>query len=238
MKNSTFRQLACRCVVLLLASWVCGVSDVGMLRAQTEYITVTGQVLDKTFGDPLIGASVVEKGTTNGMATDLNGNFNLKVKSDATIEISLIGYKTVTFKASAEKKTIVMEEDNEMLDEVVVVGYGVQKKVNLTGSVSAVGSEKIANRPVMNVTQALTGVAPGVRVTQSSGAPGEESMSIQVRGQGSFNNSSPLILVDGVVADMAPLNSDDIESISILKDASAAAIYGSRAANGVIFGYD
>ena len=234
MKNSTFRQLACRCVVLLLASWVCGVSDVGMLRAQTEYITVTGQVLDKTFGDPLIGASVVEKGTTNGMATDLDGNYNLKVKSGATIEISLIGYKTVTFKASAEKKTIVMEEDNEMLDEVVVVGYGVQKKVNLTGSVSAVGSEKIANRPVMNVTQALTGVAPGVRVTQGSGAPGDEKMSIQVRGQGSFNNSSPLILVDGVVADMAPLNSDDIESISILKDASAAAIYGSRAANGVI----
>ena len=127
-----------------------------------------------------------------------------------------------------------MVEDSETLDEVVVVGYGVQKKVNLSGSVSSVSSEKIANRPVMNLGQALVGAAPGVRVTQGSGNPGDESIGIQVRGQGSFNNSSPLVLVDGVQADMGPLNTDDVESISILKDASAAAIYGSRAANGVI----
>lgn len=109
-----------------------------------------------------------------------------------------------------------------------------KKKVNLSGSVSSVSSEKIANRPVMNLGQALVGAAPGVRVTQGSGNPGDESIGIQVRGQGSFNNSSPLVLVDGVQADMGPLNTDDVESISILKDASAAAIYGSRAANGVI----
>ena len=109
-----------------------------------------------------------------------------------------------------------------------------RKKVNLTGSVASVSAEKIANRPVMNLGQALVGAAPGVRVTQGSGNPGDESIGIQVRGQGSFNNSSPLVLVDGVAADMAPLNTDDVESISILKDASAAAIYGSRAANGVI----
>lgn len=152
------------------------------------------------------------------------------------MQISYIGYNTQEVKITSTTQTlnIKMVEDSETLDEVVVVGYGVQKKVNLSGSVSSVSSEKIANRPVMNLGQALVGAAPGVRVTQGSGNPGDESIGIQVRGQGSFNNSSPLVLVDGVQADMGPLNTDDVESISILKDASAAAIYGSRAANGVI----
>lgn len=235
MKNSTFRQLACRCVVLLLASYVCGVSDVGMLRAQTEYITVTGQVLDKTFGDPLIGASVVEKGTTNGMATDLNGNYNLKVKSGATIEISLIGYKTVTFKASAERKTIVMEEDNEILDEVVVVGYGVQKKVNLTGAVASVDfEEQSKSRPITTVSNALAGLSPGLQASSGSAMPGEDNTTLRIRGNGTMNDASPLIIIDGMEGSLNALNPQDIENISILKDAASCAIYGARAANGVI----
>ena len=197
--------------------------------------TVTGTVFDDT-GMTVIGASVVEKGTTNnGSITDMDGKFSLKVQDDATLVISYIGY--VTQEISVKGKTditVTLQQDNEMLEEVVVVGYGVQKKVNLTGSVASVGADKIANRPVTSLGQALAGAAPGVRITQGSGAPGEESISIQVRGPGSFNNSSPLIIVDGVQADMAPLNTDDIESVSILKDASSAAIYGSRAANGVI----
>ena len=201
-----------------------------MLHAQTT--TISGKVIDVT-GEGVIGAAVMVKGTSTGSVTDIDGNYTVTAKPGDILQISYMGYKTVEVEAKQGLVTT-LEEDAEVLDEVVVVGYGIQKKVNLTGSVSAVGSEKIANRPVMNVTQALTGVAPGVRVTQGSGAPGDESMSIQIRGNGSFNNSSPLILVDGVVADMAPLNSDDIESISVLKDASAAAIYGSRAANGVI----
>ena len=201
-----------------------------MLHAQTT--TIQGKVID-VHGEAIIGASVTVEGTTNGGITDLDGFYRVNAKPGDYLKISYMGYKDVRVKAE-QGLTTTLEEDNELLDEVVVVGYGVQKKVNLTGSVAAVGGDKIANRPVMSIGQALSGVAPGVRVTQGSGAPGEESISIQVRGEGSFNNSSPLILVDGVEADMAPLNSDDIESISILKDASSAAIYGSRAPFGVI----
>ena len=196
---------------------------------------VSGVVKDAT-GEPIIGANVVEKGVgTNGVITNLDGEFTLEVPENASLIISYIGYlqQDVSTKGK-DAFNIIMKEDTKTLDEVVVVGYGVQKKVNLSGSVSSVSSEKIANRPVMNLGQALVGAAPGVRVTQGSGNPGDESIGIQVRGQGSFNNSSPLVLVDGVQADMGPLNTDDVESISILKDASAAAIYGSRAANGVI----
>lgn len=201
-----------------------------MLHAQTT--TIQGKVID-VHGEAIIGASVTVEGTTNGGITDLDGFYRVKAKPGDYLKITYMGYKDARVKAE-QGLTTTLEEDNALLDEVVVVGYGVQKKVNLTGSVAAVGGDKIANRPVMSIGQALSGVAPGVRVTQGSGAPGEESISIQVRGEGSFNNSSPLILVDGVEADMAPLNSDDIGSISILKDASSAAIYGSRAANGVI----
>ena len=201
-----------------------------MLHAQTT--TISGRVIDTT-GESIIGAAVMVKGTSTGSVTDIDGNYTVTAKPGDILQISFIGYKDVEV-AAKEGLVTTLEEDSETLDEVVVVGYGVQKEVNLTGSVASVGSEKIANRPVTSVGQALSGAAPGVRVTQGSGAPGEESISIQVRGVGSFNNSSPLVIVDGVQADMAPLNTDDIESISILKDASSAAIYGSRAANGVI----
>ncbi|KAA6351886.1 TonB-dependent receptor SusC [termite gut metagenome] len=197
-------------------------------------ITVEGQVLDKGTNDPVIGVSVVEKGTSNGTITNLDGNFTLKVKPGVVITFTSIGYKLVEQLAQSGKITVYMEEDSKVLDEVVVVGYGVQKKVNLTGSVSTVDSKKLENRPVTNLSAALGGLAPGIRVTQGRGNPGDESISIRFRGTTSFNASDPLILVDGVVADMAPLNTDDVESITFLKDAASAAIYGSRAAAGVI----
>jgi TonB-linked SusC/RagA family outer membrane protein len=198
-------------------------------------ITVEGQVLDKETNDPIIGTSIVEKGTSsNGTIADLNGNFKLQVKQGAVITFTSIGYKLVERPAQSGKIIVYMEEDSKTLDEVVVVGYGVQKKINLTGSVSSVSAEKLENRPVTNLSAALGGLAPGIRVTQGRGNPGDESISIRFRGATSFNASDPLILVDGVVADMAPLSSDDVESITFLKDAASAAIYGSRAAAGVI----
>lgn len=164
-----------------------------LLLAQ-QAASISGRVVDMQ-GEPIIGANVVVKGTTNGSITDLDGNYTVKTTPGTTLEITYMGYKKVEVKAK-EGLVTTLQEDTEILDEVVVVGYGVQKKVNLTGSVASIDAEKIANRPVMNVGQALAGAAPGVRVTQGSGAPGDENINIQVRGQGSFNNSSPLILVD------------------------------------------
>lgn len=208
-------------------------SDTSTAAPQQTRKKVKGTVSD-AFG-PVVGAYVVEKGTDNGTITNNDGNFELEVTSKSVLHITFIGYEEQLITVGNQTQfNITLKEDAKALEEVVVVGYTTQKKTSLTGSVSTVKQEAITNRPVMNVGQALIGAAPGVRVTQGSGNPGSESMSIQVRGQGSFNSSSPLVLVDGVVADMAPLNSDDIESISILKDASSAAIYGSRAANGVI----
>lgn len=203
-----------------------------MSSLQTK-ITVKGVVSDDL--GSIAGATVVEKGTTNGTVTDMNGEFSLSVASDATLIISYLGYQTqevaVNGRSSVE---ILMREDLQALDEVVVVGYGVQKKVNLTGAVSAVGSEKITSRPAMNLSSSLAGLAPGVRVTQGRGNPGDENVSINIRGLASINASSPMILVDGIEGDMTVVNPDDVESISILKDAASAAIYGSRAANGVV----
>lgn len=213
--------------LLLLLFLICPLG----LYAQSKQIT--GSVTDDK-GNPL--AAVLVAAGKSVSTTNDSGRFALKVPADAsTIRFSLVGHvsKDVPI-TSQEFYSVVLLPDSSDLNEVVVVGYGTQKKINLTGAVSTIGGEKIANRPVMNLAATLAGLAPGMSVTQGNGNPGSESVSIQLRGTGSFNSSSPLILVDGVVADMVPLNTDDIESISILKDASSAAIYGSRAANGVI----
>lgn len=204
-----------------------------------QTITITGKVVDAT-GESVIGASVTEKGTTNGCVTNLDGNFILKAsKKETTIEISFVGYKTLTVKAKAGvpvKATLV--EDNEMLDEVVVVAFGTQKKINLTGSVSQVGEKTFEARPVQNVTQALQGVVPGMNV--SVGANGgmlNATPSISIRGAGTIGDgstASPLVLIDGVEGNMNLLNPQDIESISVLKDAASASVYGSRAPFGVV----
>lgn len=187
-------------------------------------------------GEPIIGASVMIKGTTNGTITDLDGNFTINDLPDsAELEISYIGYKTLTYLASDSKlKNIIMQEDAETLDEVVVVGYGVQKKANLTGAVSSVKMDEVlGNRPVSSVGNVLMGAMPGLQVTGSSGQPGA-AMKFNIRGVNSINAGSPLVLVDNVEMDINLLDPNDIESISVLKDAASSAIYGARAAFGVI----
>lgn len=198
-------------------------------------IVVRGTVTDHT-GMPLVGVNVVVKGTTIGTVTDLDGRFEIPdIHKESILQFSYIGYKNQEIKA-IEKLTVVLSEDNELLDEVVVVGYGTQKKVNLTGAVSSVKVDALDNRPVTNATNALAGLAAGLSVTNTGGGtPGLESPTIRIRGQGTLNNSDPLIVIDGMAgASISDINPQDIESISILKDAASSAIYGSRAANGVI----
>ncbi len=207
---------------------------VSAIAQQTK--TVTGTVVDVT-GLPIIGANVVVKGTTNGTVTDMDGNFSLEVAEGETLVVSYIGYTDVTIKV--EKKSsysITMKEDSKALEEVVVVGYGTQKKVNLTGAVTAVSGEDLTKRPVVNTATMLQGQIPGLRVNQGTGQPGSEGASFRIRGQGTFSGagSDPLVLINGVEGSITNLDPSMIESVSVLKDAASASIYGARAANGVI----
>lgn len=204
---------------------------------QQSTVTVKGQVLDSS-GMPIIGANVIVEGTTNGMITDLDGNFTLTAAVGSTLKVSYIGYLTRTIKITADMglQKIVLKEDAEALDEVVVVGYGTMKKSDLTGSVSSVNTEDMMKRNPVTLGQGLQGAAAGVSVIRSSGDP-EGSFSIRIRGVATVNGSSdPLYVVDGVQVGTSIdfLNPSDVESIEILKDASATAIYGTRGANGVI----
>lgn len=197
---------------------------------------VTGKVVDAS-GAPLIGVNVLEKGTTNGTITDFDGKFTLNVSSPKSVLIvSYIGYvsQEVAIPKNGEMK-VMLKEDTETLEEVVVVGYGTQKKANLSGSVASVDSEQLQNRPIQNVSSGLQGLMPGVTVTGTNGAPGMDGGNIRVRGIGTLNSASPYILIDGVESEtMSDLDPNDIASVSVLKDAASAAIYGSKAANGVI----
>lgn len=197
---------------------------------------VTGKVVD-TNGEPIVGATIKEQGTTNGTITDMDGNFSFMVSPNTMIEISYIGYQEQRIKTVLGKSMfITLKEDTELLDEVVVVGYGIQKKVNLTGAVSVVDAKTIQNRPITNATQALQG-AQGVYVNSAAGAqPGNDAATIRIRGMGTFSSAGndPLFLIDGVPGTLTDVNPSDIASISVLKDAASASIYGSRAANGVV----
>ena len=195
---------------------------------------ITGLVKD-LHGIPIIGANIVEKGTTNGSITDVNGRFALTVSDKAVISVSYIGYigQDITVGNHLEF-SIILEEDSKALDEIIVVGYGTQKKINLTGAVETVKSDQIARKQVNSLTEALAGEASGMTVIQRSGQPGNPSTSINIRGVGTWGNSSPLVIVDGVPMDMSNVMPTDVENITILKDAASASIYGSRAANGVI----
>lgn len=201
---------------------------------QQAKLTVSGIVKDQ-FG-PVAGANIVEKGTTNGTITDMDGKFSLEVSPKSTLIVSFIGYKEQQIPVNNQTSfTIKIVEDSEALDEVVVVGYGTQKKVNLTGSISSVNFEEQAlSRPVTNVSNALAGLSAGVQVQQSSGNPGSDGSKIRIRGVGTLNNADPLVLIDGIEGSMDLVNPQDIENISVLKDAASSSIYGSRAANGVI----
>lgn len=206
------------------------------IQTTLQSIEVKGTVVD-AMGEPIIGATILEKGNpTNGTITDLDGNFVLNVSSNALLQISYVGYETQELAAtSGTILRIVLKDDSQALEEVVVVGYGVQKKVNLTGAVSAVEGEELSLRPVANATQSLQGMVPGLTVTNgNSGRPGA-SASLSIRGQGNLSGSAaPYVLVDGVEMSLSDVNPNDIESISVLKDAAACSIYGARAAYGVI----
>ena len=194
---------------------------------------ITGTIVDEK-GVPIIGANIIEKGTTNGTITDLDGKFNLNVSNDAVLRVSYIGYLDQEIKTEGQTSLkVALNEDIHSIDEVVVVGYGIQKKVNLTGSVSSVSGDSFESRPIVSISNALSGQMTGVSVVQPSGEPGTSS-TVRIRGVGTMNNSAPMVLVDGIEANMNDINPEDIERIDVLKDAAASAIYGTRAANGVV----
>lgn len=234
---------------ILLCVWTYGTmavlaespsSPADSLSVRDESRVVTGKVTDKS-GEAVIGASVKLKGDAEVFTvTDVDGKFSLPniPASGGTLQVSYVGFtpKEMPLSPGKDDYSIVLDNDRSMLDEVVVVGYATQKKVNLTGSVASIGATSFEDRPVTNVTGALAGLAAGLTVTNSGGnTPGYESQGIYVRGQGTLNNSAPLVVVDGMTGiALGDINPQDIENISVLKDAASAAIYGSRAANGVI----
>lgn len=196
---------------------------------------ITGTITDER-GEPIAGANVVQKGTTNGTITDADGRFGLEAPADAVLQVSYIGYILQDINPKGKNiLKIVLHEDTQALEEVVVVGYGTQKKVNLTGSVAQINSETIRNRPITNISSGIQGLMPGVTVTSGQGRPGMDEGNIRIRGIGTLNSSEPYILIDGVESKtLNTLDPNEIESISVMKDASSAAIYGSKASNGVI----
>lgn len=220
------------------AAYAVAVPEVDETRSVQQQSTCTGVVKDAA-GETVIGASVVVKGTANGTITGLDGDFSLSgVKKGDIIQISFVGYKTQEIVWNGQNLEITLKDDSQILDEVVVVGYGTQKKVNVTGAVSMVDSEALASRPVSNVSQALQGQIPGLNMSvSSSGGSLDATMNFNIRGTGTLgsgSSASPLVLIDGVEGDMNTLNPNDIENISVLKDASSSSIYGARAAFGVI----
>lgn len=204
------------------------------LHAQQQAKTVTGMVTDVS-GEPIIGANIRIKGTTTGTITDIDGNFSIEAEPQSVIEVSYIGYLTQETVINNQKSIrFLLKEDTKTLDEVVVIGYGVQKKADLTGSVANINTEKLNTQSNANIGQALQGKIAGVDIVSQGGAPGSGTR-IMVRGIGTLNNASPLYIVDGMYMNSIDhINPNDIASIDVLKDASSAAIYGSRAANGVI----
>lgn len=229
MENFKTSRIGLKRVVFLAFFILIGVPS---LFAQGK-INVTGTVVDKT-NEPIIGATIKEAETSNGVITDLDGNFSLSVNRGATLQISYVGYQSQQVKASDQKLHIVLMENTKVLDELVVVGYGVQKKSSLTGAVSQVKSEDMVARTITRPEQALQGKTSGVQVLSASARPGA-SPSIRIRGISSNGSSSPLFVVDGRLAsDIGGLDPNDIESMEVLKDASSAAIYGAQAGNGVV----
>ncbi len=235
MKNRNMQTSTSRSCMLL--RWLPAL--LLMFAAQCAFAqskTVTGVVIDTT-GETVIGASIVEKGTTNGTITDFDGNFTLTVSDEnAVLQISYIGYTTQEISLTGKTSiNVTLLEDSEMLEEVVVVGYGTQKKESVVGAISQVSSKDLLSTPSANVSQAIAGKIPGVITSQTSGAPGSDDTQIYIRGRATFaGDAQPLVLVDGIEREFSQIAPDDIETISVLKDASATAVYGVRGANGVM----
>ena len=228
LRNTGYKYQIIDRQVLIKAS-----DNLSLASAQQNQKTVTGVILDES-GLPVIGANVVEKGTTNGTITDAAGRFSLNVASDATLIVSYIGY--VQSEISVKNKTsvsITMKEDAELLEEVVVIGYGSARKGDLTGPISSVKGASLTERSTQMLSTAMHGQISGVEVTRSSGGPGS-SATIRVRGVTTLSNNDPLVIIDGVPGSLNDVVASDVETMSVLKDAASASIYGSRAAAGVI----
>lgn len=233
MQNETTMNVIKQSALIAIICLFLGIPFSASAQQDASQITVTGLVLDDQ-GIPLPGATVLEKGTSNGVVTDFDGNFSIKVPSTAQIEISFIGYKTKTIEAGKDPVQVTLESDAAALDEVVVIGYGQSKQRDLTGSVSAIDLDDVQSQPASNIGDAIQGRAAGVRVI-TSGQPGNNP-TFRIRGTGTIGNNDPLIVVDGVPLNggLNQVNMKDVGSMQILKDASATAIYGARGANGVV----
>ena len=227
MKRKHNKHLVLRMIALMLFT-------ASFAVAQNK--TISGNVTDVS-GIPLIGVNVIEKQTTNGTVTDLDGNYSISVTDGATILFSYIGFQQQEIQLDGQSEiNVVLHEDSELLGELVVIGYGTQRKVNLSGAVDQVGVKELEAKPINNISQGLQGMIPNLNIDFTSGEPGQAAR-INVRGMTSINGGTPLILIDGIASDANELNRilpEDIESISVLKDAASAAIYGARAAFGVI----
>lgn len=224
------RKSALRRIAFLLCVFSCSLS----VFAQGGR-TLKGTISD-TKGDPVIGASIAVKGTSTGNISDADGNFSLQVAPNAVLVVSYLGYKTQEAPTGNQSfLSIVLEEDHQLLNEVVVVGYGTQKKVNLTGSVATISAEDLANKPIASTSAALAGLASGLSVVQGNGRPGKGA-TVKIRGTGTFSSAKndPMVLIDGLLGNLDDIDPSDIGSISLLKDAASASVYGNRAANGVI----
>lgn len=193
---------------------------------------IKGKVTDGT--NPLSGVTVIVKGSAKATSTDASGNFSIDAKVGDVLTFSSVGYEPQEVKVVGATVSVQLISDNEALEEVVVVGFARQKKVNLTGAVQAISSKDLEDRPVTNVSSAIQGKFAGVTISQNSGQPGKDNGTIRIRGLGTINNANPLVIVDGIESSMNNINPNDIENISVLKDGPSAAIYGSKAANGVI----
>jgi len=215
---------------VILAVMLC---SFGLAFAQNSDGNVSGTVLSESTGEPLIGVSVMIKGTTQGTVTDFNGAFKVQVKTGSVLKFSYVGFIAQEIKVSGSTLNIRLKESENTLDELIVVGYGVQKKKLNTGATLQVKGDDLAKMNTSNPLQALQGKTPGVNISSTSGQPGAD-MKVTVRGLGTVGKSGPLYIIDGIEGDISTLNASDIQSIDVLKDAASAAIYGSQAANGVI----
>ena len=239
-RNFVKRVSCAICLVVLLVQTAIGTPAEALAQSSSQRF-LTGVVLDEN-GYPLIGASVYVQGTTRGTITDADGNFSIAAKSGDVLEFTYLGYNKVTHKGKNMKPlTITMAENTQMMDEVVVVGYGVQKKETVTGAISSVETKELVQSSQANISNALVGRLPGLISVQKSGEPGNNQSILRIRGIGSFSGSydsdlqNPLVMVDGVeVTNYDNLDPNEIDNVAILKDASATAVYGVRGANGVI----
>ena len=205
------------------------------LRAEDRATEISGKITDGS-GQPLPGVFILEKGSINGTSSDAEGLFSITVSPESILVITCLGFDDMEMPASeADGNVIQMNETINVLNETVVVGYAVQKQVNLTGAVSSVAMDEVLDgRPITNLSSGLSGLSAGLYVNQSTGRPNADGATLLIRGRGTLNNASPLVIIDGMEGDISSVNPQDVESVSVLKDASSSAIYGSRAANGVV----